>query len=659
MFLRVALILSFGMALILNSCASGPSQVVLAKIGDQNITVKDFENAYVNNVGSYEIAKNDSLSKLKNFLDLYVDFQMKLKDAYEKGYENDPELQNELMNYKKQIGVSFILDKQLVEPAIKQLYERRKWEYRVSVILIKTKNDSDRFAERLANSLLDSIKNGASFEKLAAKYSEDPSSAKDGGDMYYITAGELPMNFENAVYSTEPGNLYPNLVHIKYGYCIINVKSKRIRVPEVSFSHIMASYALKPGDKPDTLAARIKIDTVLAKLKNGMDFAKAAEKYSDDVGTNKKGGDFGYVNERRLTKQFTEPLFNLKNIGDITPVIQSNYGFHILKLTGKKPYLSFDEQKDDLKKLYQNTNYQSDYDTLVAGLKNKYRYNVNNAVLKYLIANIDSANVGDSNPKYDNVKDSVLFSFNSSSVNVGDFLEKLSKDQDYVNHKITPDLLKEALTKISDNAALEQEALNLDKYDPEFADLMTNYKDGIFIFKLQENEVWNKVKIDSVKLLDFYSSTKDNYRWPDRVNFSELFTHSDSAIQYYYSLLMKGADFDSLAGKYTERTDLKSKNGVWGLIDVDSSSIAADAYKLEKPGDFSKPIKNSSGYSIVCLISKDPSHLKTFGKAKAEVTGAYQEFESKKLEKDYMDSLIKLYNPIINYNNLDKVFKSN
>ena len=212
MFLRVAIILTFGLALILNSCASGPSQVILAKFGDQNITVKDFENAYVNNVGSYEIAKNDSLSKLKSFLDLYVNFQMKLKDAYAKGYENDPELQKELTDYKKLIGVAYILDKQLVEPGIKQLYERRKWERRVSIILISLKNNTNISAKRLADNFIDSLKNGASFEKLAKKYSDDPNAARDGGDIYYVTAGQFMTNeFENAVYSTNREIFIQNL----------------------------------------------------------------------------------------------------------------------------------------------------------------------------------------------------------------------------------------------------------------------------------------------------------------------------------------------------------------------------------------------------------------------------------------------------------------
>jgi peptidyl-prolyl cis-trans isomerase SurA len=659
MFLRVAFVLTFGTALILNSCAPSSSQVVLAKFGDQNITVKDFENAYVNNVGSYDAAKKDSVSKLRNFLDLYVDFQMKLRDAHEKGYDKDPELQKELIDYKKKVGVSYILEKQLVDPALKKLYERRKWEYRVSHIMIRPENNSDLFAKKLAGSLLDSIKNGTSFNVIAEKYSKDLSSAKDGGDIFYITAGELPTEFEDAVYVTEPGQVYPEVVHTKYGYHIIKVTGKRLRIPEVRASHIMAAYVPTPSSKPDTLAAKLKMDSVLAQLKAGVDFAKVAEKYSDDIGTKSKGGDFGYLGIRRIIKDLTEPLFNLKKIGDITPVLQTKYGFHILKLTDIKPYPSFDENKDELKKMYQNTAYQQDYDTLLAELKNKYQYKENESIANYLLTNVDTGKVGSVNPKYDSIKDSSLFSFTGTIVSVNEFLAKVSESQDYVNHNNSADLYKEALKKISNDFTLEQAALDLDRTDPEFAMLMANYREGIYIFKLQEQEVWNEVKVDSLKLSHFYDVTKENYKWPDRVNFSEIFSNRDSLIQVYYGMLIKGANFDSLAGKYTERADYKSKNGAWGLQEVSSSELASEANKLEKPGDFSKPFKSSDGYSILFLVAKEPSHLKTFDEAKAEVSGAFQESESKRLEKEYLIKLTKTYNPIINYNELDQVFKSN
>ena len=137
MLLRVVTIISFGLALILTSCAPEHSQIVLATFGNNKITMGQFEKAYENNVGSYEEAKKDSLAKLKKFLTLYVDFRMKLRNAWVRGFDKDQELQDELQQYKKQIGETYLLNKRIVEPGLDTLYNRRKWELRVSHIMFR------------------------------------------------------------------------------------------------------------------------------------------------------------------------------------------------------------------------------------------------------------------------------------------------------------------------------------------------------------------------------------------------------------------------------------------------------------------------------------------------------------------------------------------
>ena len=79
---------------------------------------------------------------------------------------------------------------------------------------------------------------------------------------------------------------------------------------------------------------------------------------------------------------------------------------------------------------------------------------------------------------------------------------------------------------------------------------------------------------------------------------------------------------------------------------------------MKKAGDYSSLISNAGGFSIVRLNSKEPSRLKTFDEAKAEVSGAFQEFESKRLEQKYLDSLKKRYNPVIHYDKLEQAFKN-
>src|SRR5690606_8418947 len=123
-----------------------------------------------------------------------------------------------------------------------------------------------------------------------------------------------------------------------------------------------------------------------------------------------------------------------------------------------------------------------------------------------------------------------------------------------------------------------------------------------------------------------------------------------------YSILENGEVFDSVASEYTERPGYKEKAGSFGLVDANSSTLAEAANKLKKPGDYTKPFATTGGFSIIKLNAKEPSRLKTFEEAKAEVSGSYQETESKRLDQAYIESLKKRYEPEYHYEELEKAF---
>jgi peptidyl-prolyl cis-trans isomerase SurA len=169
MVLRTVVFFSVVFLFFLSSCATEHSEIVLAKYGDKEIKMDEFEKAYAKNAGGFEQAKDDSIAKLKDFLNLYVNFKMKLRDAYVRNYDNDSSLQAELQDYKGKVGVTYLEEKYLVAPAVKELYDKRKWEYRVSHIMFRHKPGKDEEVKTLAAAILDSIKNGASFEEMAKR----------------------------------------------------------------------------------------------------------------------------------------------------------------------------------------------------------------------------------------------------------------------------------------------------------------------------------------------------------------------------------------------------------------------------------------------------------------------------------------------------------
>ncbi len=639
------------------SCSPEHSKIVIAEFDDSKVTMNDFEKAYAKNVGGYENAAKDSFNNYKNFADLYVNFKMKLKDAESKGYQNLPELNQELLDYKKKVGASYLLEKYLVEPAIKNLYDKRKIEVRASHIMIRPLNNDWDAAKKLADAIMDSIKMGASFDEMVKKYSQDKYSVPKGGDIFYFTAGQLPFEFEDAAYKTEKGQIYPEVVKTNFGYHIIKVTDKQSRVPKIRASHIMASYTNNQTAIRDTNAAKVKMDTILAALKSGEDFAEVAKKYSDDPGSKEQGGDLGYFERRMMVPEFEEAAFKL-DVGQVSGIVKTVYGLHIIKVTDKLPYPSFEEDKENLKNMLKRTRYNDLYNAFADSMAKSQNLVINETVVQQIVGFNDSTYVGADLKGSDQIGDKPIFTFTNKNETVNDLYTRMKNDPEFAGKRINNDLIKKAVSKFSREIALEEKALTLDQTDPQFADLMQDYKNGIFIFKLQEDEIWNKVKVDSTKLLDFYEKTKDKYAWKDRVAFTEIFSQRDSLIKDYYNQLKSGISFDSLA-KRSERPGYKgARDGKYDLQNADASELSKAAFKLKMVGDYSEPIPNSGGFSILRLDIKDTARLKTYDEAKPEVLGAYQESESKRVENEYMNSLKNKFKPVIYYDELQKAYKS-
>ncbi|NUM62183.1 MAG: peptidylprolyl isomerase [Ignavibacteriaceae bacterium] len=632
------------------------SAQVVAEFGKYEITLDEFEHAYAKNVGGWENAINKDLQEYKNFLDLYVKFKMKLRDAQVRAYDKDEDLMNELKDYQKQVGVSYILEKKINEPGVKQLYDRRKEEFRVSHIMIRPDSLGDEAARLKAQAILDSIKNGQSFENMAMKYSDDKFSGVAGGDIYFITAGLLPYEFEDPMYTLKAGEIYPDVVKTRYGYHLIKVTQRQHRFPKIKASHILIGYHNSEG-QIDTAFAKLRADSVLAQLNAGASFEEMALKYSDDPGSKEKGGDLGYFERRMMVKEFDEVAFQME-VGQISDLVQTNFGYHIIKLTDKMDTQPYEAEYENLKGIFNKQRYAHELEVLVESLKQKYNFSIDEDNLLTFVVNSDSLRFGMVHPKYDELAGDVLFSYAGKNVTIGNFLEAASQNSK-ISAKPMDDAAEvtNAINILAENLLLEEEAMNLDKEDSQFAQLMNDYRDGIFIFKIQEDEVWNKVKIDSADVHNYWSTNKEKYSWPERISFTEIYSTQDSTIQKYYSMLKDGASFDTLAALYTERGTKKKDKGQYDLQAVDYTDVYKEANKIANAGDYSQPTAFSGGFVMFKLNDRQPARIKTFEEAKAEVSGEYQEMISKKLENDYLVNLEKRYEPKLYYDKLENAFK--
>jgi len=654
------ILLGLASIIIFISCSAQSGKIVVAEYGKDKIYLDEFEKAYAKNSGGLERAKRDSLEAYKRFLDLYVNYRMKLRDGEVRGFASDLDMRKEYDDYKVNIGTTLMLEKEINLPSMKQLHERRKVEYRASHIYIAMDSVRNKEqAESFANELIARLAKGEDFTKLAAEHSMDKNTAPRGGDVYYFTAGMINLPaIEDAVYSLKTGEVFQKPLFTGYGFHIIKATEIRPRRNSLRAQHILISSRDSVGTV-DTAKALTKIQEIEKRIKNGEDFGDLAFKYSDDPGSKDKKGDLGFFDRGRMVPEFDQAAFNLK-VGEISNIVKTQFGYHLIKVTDETLPKPFDEDKDELREIVQRSRYKSEYDSFVEKLTKEFAFTLNNETAKRIVANADTLKItqGYTDTKIAKyIGKENLFSLAGKNFTVDSLFNYTLRNANYVGRSIDQKTIDDAILQYAGELAVKEKAMVYDKIDPEFANLMLEYKNGMYLFKILEEEVWQKINIDSAMTVKFWNSNKDKFKWGNRVEFKEIYVNQDSTQAKIASLLASGVPFDTLYTKYNQRSGYENKPGYNGLVDIKINELAVQANLLEKVGAVSKPFKFEDGWSIVKLISKDPARIKTFDEAKPEAASLLQELESKRLEEEYMNKMKNIYTPKMFYEELENAFK--
>jgi peptidyl-prolyl cis-trans isomerase C len=141
------------------------------------------------------------------------------------------------------------------------------------------------------------------------------------------------------------------------------------KVPaQVRASHILIKVDPKT-DAAQKAAARKKIDDIQRQLKNGEDFSELAKRVSD-CPSKTKGGDLGLFSRGQMVKAFDDVAFSLKP-GEVSGIVETDFGFHIIKLTDKKPEttLSYEQVKNRLATMLKNDKVEKETDLYLEKLK--------------------------------------------------------------------------------------------------------------------------------------------------------------------------------------------------------------------------------------------------------------------------------------------------
>lgn len=325
---------------------------ILLEIDQEKITADEFLHIYKKNNTNADAMTYKAMDE---YMDLFINFKLKVHEAGIKGLDTLASFKQELSGYRSQLAQPYLTDKQVEEDLIAEAYERMKWDIDVSHILVKcdpTASSADSLkAWNKINDVYKKLVKGGDFVKLVKDYSEDDGSQLTNGKLGYRTVFGLIYEFESMMYST-PVNEFSKPFRTRFGYHILKVSDKRPAKGNYKVAHIMMIVPKESGNSFDAKAQK-SINELLVKARSGEDFAKLAEEFSEDRRTATDGGILGWVSVGgKMIKEFEDAVFLLEKPGDISEVLKTSYGYHIIKLLEIEGIKPFDEVKSDLKSRY-------------------------------------------------------------------------------------------------------------------------------------------------------------------------------------------------------------------------------------------------------------------------------------------------------------------
>jgi len=647
----------FVSSILLLSLNAQETDPILLTVGGKDVSLSEFNAIYNKNNNKSDRTEES----VKEYLDLYIKFKLKVREAEELGLDTTVKFKEELAGYRKQLAQPYLTDKEVTEKLIKEVYERMKYDIRGKHILIKLNpeaygKDTVEAYNKIAKAR-ERILNGEDFEKVAREVSEDPSVSKNGGDLGYFTALRMVYPFEVAAYTTKVGGVSHPL-RTRFGYHILQVVDKRPARGSMKAAHIMVKIA--ESDTGEVLQTKEKKINELYKLltEEKQDFADVARQHSEDRGSASKGGELPEFNTGKMVEVFENAAFELKNDGDISKPIKTDFGWHIIKRISHKPLGSYDELYNSMKqKISKDSRSNKSKEALVEKVKkeNNFREYINERNDFYkIVTDIELLDGNFDASKAKNLK-KVMFALYAKD---GDKVEYTQTDfaQFLANraskakrmgepHKIDVKKVIDYLYKQKvEETVIKFKDDRLPKTNQEFRLLMQEYRDGILLFDLTDKKVWSKAVKDTTGLKEFYEKSKENYMWEERVD-ATVYVCSDDAVVKRVNKLLKNkskkgySNDDILKMVNTDsQLDLTIKEGKF--TKKDNEDVAKATWKEGT----TSIIKNEKSTSIVVINKLLPVAPKELNEVRGLVTSDYQNF----LEEEWVKSLKEKYKVTVN-----------
>jgi peptidyl-prolyl cis-trans isomerase SurA len=610
-----------------------PTPVTLFTVNKKPVTAEEF--IYLYNKNHQNKSEDFTTAKVEEYLTLFINFKLKVEEARTRGMDTTGSFIREYNQYKDELRRPYLPDTKITDSLTRLTYERLKEEVKASHILLNIKADASP-ADTVAvyNRLVD-IRNkiiaGEDFGKAAMQYSEDPSARMNQGNLGYFTALQMVYPFENAAYTTKPGQVSMP-VRTRFGYHLLYVADRRPSQGEVEVSHIM----LRTGEGKDNEKVKNQIFELVDELQAGVKWDDLCKQYSEDPGSKDNGGKLRPFGPGAMASipDFERTAFALKNPGDISDPFETAYGWHIVRLERKIPLGTFEAVSPTLKgRVNRDERTQLSKQAMELKWRRDYQFR-EDAVVKARVLALGDTSLRNAKwkvPVVPNASRDMVFSLTGKNYTVQDFLQYVQKMQR--SNTLDPaKYLEQLYNHFVDASILSLLEAKIVRENPEYGYLLKEYYEGILLFEIMEKEVWNKASTDSVGQRRFFEANAAQYKAGERAR-STFYTASMPGFEATLRPLLQGSPVDeNRLQQVVAENKVKTETGVFTKEEkpvLQKVTWAPGVYTAE----------NNGLYYLVRLSEIIPPGPMSFEEARPSVISDYQG----DLEKRWIEELKKKY----------------
>ena len=663
---------------------------IVMEIGDEKITQSEFLKNFrqANSVGNNATAEQKR-NALNEYVDLFVNFRLKIKEALAERYDTVPSFVEEYSTYRNELAAPYLIDSNLLEEILQEVYRRNQQAVRASHIMVAlprnpSPDDTLKAYKKAMDIYEQAIKKDADFKKLAIALSEDPS-AKDhvsqksgqemkgnGGDLGYFTVFDMVYPFEQAAFTMNVGEI-SKPVRSSFGYHIIKVVDKISIYGKSSIQHIWVG---SMSDK-DENRMMSRINDAYRRLTEGEDFNKVVRDCSEDRATIPVNGLIENIPVQRMVPEYVSKIAELE-VGEYSKPFKTDFGWHIIKVVKKDTIAPFEDMKPFYKqRISRDQRSKQPQNVFVENMKEKYGFvdhtSKNKEAFDELLSVLtDSVFRGTWKAPQLKNGEMIAFSFSDKQYTVNDLAKYIEETQKKSLKKYKATYLKEQFDALVSKEIIAYANAGLEQDYPEFNELVKDYRNGLLIFAYNDEKVWSKAIIDTTGLKEFYAieSKKHDmnnpeesiYFWKQRADVMTISIFDSSCIDAAKAMkvveknafkeeMTKDKMYDLLMKKLKKKKCTVDPPMYIRNVKVEKDNNEVITPEQFKKGIYSVKTVNGKGYIIIVVKGLIEPTIKELRDARGYYINDYQTY----LEKQLVENLRNKYKITVYRDKIDKI----